>query len=42
MADVVQTDWGVEEGMISLMTGGVNAPDRLRFDDPPQGAEATP
>ncbi len=33
--DVVQTDWSVEEAMSFVMTGGTNAPDRLRFDNPP-------
>lgn len=31
LEDVVQTDWSVEEGMTFVMTGGTNAPDRLRF-----------
>jgi len=28
---VVQTDWGMEEAMAFVMTGGTNAPDTLRF-----------
>jgi len=34
LQDVVQTDWTVEEGMTFIMTGGTNAPDRLRFNNP--------
>ena len=36
--DMVQTDWSVEEAMAFVMTGGTNAPDRLRFENPPPGA----
>lgn len=32
--DMVQTDWSVEEAMAFVMTGGTNAPDRLRFNNP--------
>ena len=32
--DVVQTDWSIEEAMSFVMTGGTNAPDRVRFDNP--------
>lgn len=35
--DLVPTDWSVEEAMAFVMTGGTNAPDRLRFDNPPAG-----
>lgn len=35
--DMVQTDWSVEEAMAFVMTGGTNAPDRLRFANPPPG-----
>ncbi|HRH80925.1 MAG TPA: DUF502 domain-containing protein [Thiobacillaceae bacterium] len=35
--DLVQTDWSVEEAMAFVMTGGTNAPDRLRFANPPPG-----
>lgn len=38
--DVVQTDWSMEEAMSFVMTGGTNAPDRLRFDNPPAQADA--
>ncbi len=34
MADVVQTDWSVEEAMTFVMTGGTNAPDSVRFSNP--------
>lgn len=33
--DLVQTDWSVEEAMTFVMTGGTNAPDSLRFANPP-------
>lgn len=33
--DLVQTDWSVEEAMTFIMTGGTNAPDKLRFANPP-------
>lgn len=33
--DVVQIDWSVEEAMTFVMTGGTNAPDTLRFSNPP-------
>ncbi len=33
--DVVWTDWSVEEAMTFVMTGGTNAPDRVRFTNPP-------
>jgi uncharacterized membrane protein len=36
LADVVQTDWTVEEAMAFVMTGGTNAPDELRFSNPPR------
>lgn len=32
--DVVQTDWSMEEAMSFVMTGGTNAPDRVRFNAP--------
>jgi uncharacterized membrane protein len=35
--DLVQTDWSVEEAMAFVMTGGTNAPDQLRFANPPPG-----
>ncbi len=38
--DVVQTDWSMEEAMSFVMTGGTNAPDRLRFEKGPERAAA--
>jgi uncharacterized membrane protein len=38
VGDLVQTKWSVEEAMAFVMTGGINAPDRLRFNNPPQEA----
>lgn len=35
MEDVVMTDWSVEEAMVFVMTGGTNAPERVRFNNPP-------
>lgn len=35
LEDVVQTDWSVEEAMAFVVTGGTNAPERVRFDNPP-------
>ncbi len=35
IADVVFTDWSVEEAMTFVMTGGTNAPDQVRFTNPP-------
>lgn len=32
LADVVQTDWTIEEAMSFVMTGGANAPDNVRFE----------
>ncbi|MDZ4201335.1 MAG: DUF502 domain-containing protein [Gallionella sp.] len=31
LEDVVQTDWTMEEAMSFVMTGGANAPDRVRY-----------
>ncbi|MDP1707950.1 MAG: DUF502 domain-containing protein [Gammaproteobacteria bacterium] len=31
LADVVQTDWSMEEAMSFVMTGGANAPDHVRY-----------
>jgi uncharacterized membrane protein len=33
---VVQTDWTMEEAMSFVMTGGTNAPDRVRYTNPPE------
>ena len=35
MENVVLTDWGVGEAMTFVMTGGTNAPERVRFFNPP-------
>lgn len=32
LAHVIQTDWSIEEAMSFVVTGGANAPDRVRFD----------
>jgi uncharacterized membrane protein len=39
LADVVMTDWSVEEAMTFVMTGGTNARDSLRFSKPAAGGE---
>lgn len=36
LADVVQTDWTMEEAMSFVMTGGANAPDRVIFSNAPE------
>lgn len=38
MADVVMTDWTVEEAMNFVMTGGANSPDTVRFRTPRERA----
>jgi uncharacterized membrane protein len=38
LADVVPTDWSVEEAMAFVVTGGTNAPDKVRFANPPPSA----
>jgi uncharacterized membrane protein len=41
LADVVMTDWTMEEAMSFVMTGGTNAPDSVCFSNPPHaGVEA--
>jgi uncharacterized membrane protein len=35
LADVVMTDWTMEEAMSFVMTGGTNAPENVRFHNPP-------
>lgn len=42
LSEVVQTDWSMEEAMTFVMTGGTNAPDRLRFANPPAPGATTP
>lgn len=34
LADVVMTNWTMEEAMSFVMTGGTNAPDSVRFNNP--------
>ena len=34
MEDVVLTDWTTEEAMTFVVTGGTNAPDKVRFSNP--------
>jgi len=36
LEDVVQTDWTMEDAMSFVMTGGANAPDRVRYTRPPE------
>jgi uncharacterized membrane protein len=38
LADVVMTDWTMEEAMSFVMTGGTNAPETVRFNNPPRAA----
>jgi len=40
LADVVMTDWTMEEAMSFVMTGGTNAPDTVCFSNPPRAAAA--
>ena len=39
LADVVMTDWTMEEAMSFVMTGGTNAPEKVRFNNPPRAAK---
>jgi uncharacterized membrane protein len=41
LKDVVMTDWTMEEAMSFVMTGGTNAPEAVRFHNPP-APEAPP
>lgn len=41
LADVVMTDWTMEQAMSFVMTGGTNAPDMLRFHNVPRAAVET-
>jgi uncharacterized membrane protein len=34
----VMTDWTMEEAMSFVMTGGTNAPETVRFNNPPRAA----
>jgi len=38
LADVVQTDWSIEEAMSFVMTGGSTAPERVRYDAEPRNS----
>jgi len=42
LADVVMTDWTMEEAMSFVMTGGTNAPDTVRFSNPPRAGVEVP
>ena len=42
LADVVMTDWTMEEAMSFVMTGGTNAPDSVRFNNPPRVPREAP
>jgi uncharacterized membrane protein len=42
LTDVVQTDWSMEEAMSFVVTGGTNAPDQVRFTNPPAPAPSAP
>jgi uncharacterized membrane protein len=42
LANVVMTDWTMEEAMSFVMTGGTNAPDTVRFNNPPCAADLPP
>ena len=35
LADVVLTDWTVEEAMTFVMTAGTSSPEQVRFRNPP-------
>jgi uncharacterized membrane protein len=34
MKNVVVTDWSTEEAMTFVVTGGTNAPDKIRYNNP--------
>lgn len=40
LADVIATDWSVEEAMSFIMTGGTNSPPHIHFDAPYRGEDA--
>jgi len=42
LADVVLTNWTMEEAMSFVMTGGTNAPENVRFNNPPRPAAEVP
>ena len=41
VADVVATDWTVEEAMTFIMTAGTNSPESVRFRNSPSDADGT-
>jgi uncharacterized membrane protein len=42
LAEVVMTDWTMEEAMSFVMTGGTNAPESVRFNNPPHAVVEVP
>ena len=42
LADVVMTDWTMEQAMSFVMTGGTNAPESVRFNNPPHAVVEAP
>jgi len=42
LADVVMTNWTMEEAMSFVMTGGTNAPESVRFSNPPHAVVEAP
>lgn len=42
LADVVTTNWTMEEAMSFVMTGGTNAPEKVRSNNPPRAAAEVP
>lgn len=42
LADVVTTDWTMEQAMSFVMTGGTNAPESVRFNNPPHAVVEAP
>ena len=42
LADVVMTDWTMEEAMSFVMTGGTNSPESVRFNNPPHAVVEAP
>ena len=42
LAEVVMPDWTMEEAMSFVMTGGTNAPETVRFNNPPRELREAP
>jgi len=42
LAEVVMTDWTMEQAMSFVMTGGTNAPEGVRFNNPPHAMVEAP